>query len=129
MWKNRQWEDIPLGEFFVQEREKAVHYPLNCLDRMVQLNTPVKNLITTALTTGRDLAAAIAARHHFTIRPSTQKLLNTFDTPLNTGDDGRRYDLSRLHWLLRRRFRHECTVWPRRDAGILPARRHSAGHA
>lgn len=83
--ENRQWEDIPLGEFFVQEDGKKLStIPLNCLDRMVQLNTPVKNLITTALTTGRDLAAAIAARHHFTIRPSTQKLLNTFDTPLNT---------------------------------------------
>lgn len=39
------WEDIPLGQFFVQEEGKKMStIPLKCLDRMVKLNVPFNNI-------------------------------------------------------------------------------------
>lgn len=79
------WEDIPLGEFFVQEDGKKMStIPLNCLDRMVVLNTPVKRRITTALTTGKELAESIRQQYGFSVVPATQELLDTLDEPLDT---------------------------------------------
>lgn len=79
------WEDIPLGEFFVQEDGKKMStIPLTCLDRMVKLNAPVKKLITTPLTTGKDVMEAMRLNYDFSITPETQALIDTYTTPLDT---------------------------------------------
>lgn len=79
-----KWEDIPLGEFFVQEDGKKLStVPLTCLDRMVRLNTPVKRLITTSLTTGKDVVEAMKLKYGFSVMPDTQAMIDTYTTPLD----------------------------------------------
>ena len=79
-----KWEDIPLGEFFVQEDGKKLSTgPLTCLDRMVRLNTPVKRLITTSLTTGKDVVEAMKLKYGFSVMPDTQAMIDTYTTPLD----------------------------------------------
>ena len=79
------WEDIPLGEFFVQEEgRKMSTIPLTCLDRMVQLNAPVKRLITTPLTTAKEVIETMRLKYGFSITVETQSLIDTYTVPLDT---------------------------------------------
>ncbi|MCC8023378.1 MAG: hypothetical protein LIO46_06355 [Clostridiales bacterium] len=79
-----RWEDIPLGEFFVQEDGKKMStIPLQCFDRMVRLNAPVKQVRTVALSTGREIVEAIRMKYGFEIVQGTRDLINTLRTPLD----------------------------------------------
>lgn len=77
------WEDIPLGQFFVQEEGKKMStIPLKCLDRMVKLNVPFNNIPLLASDTPISMMDKIATKCGITIEPATQALIDTLTEPL-----------------------------------------------
>lgn len=78
-----EWEDIPLGEFFVQEDGKRLSsIPLKCLDRMSKLGGLFSDLPLLAGDTPAGMMAKIAAEQLFYIQDGTQTLINTLTEPI-----------------------------------------------
>lgn len=74
------WEDIPLGEFFVQDDGKRMStIPLKCLDRMAKLNGLFSDIPLLADDTPANMMAKIADKYIFNIENDPQKPITTQD--------------------------------------------------